>query len=329
MRAGPSRRVALAALAVAAGLAGWVAAQTPSPAGASAPPAAFRAALATKAPLLGLARAGKRLVAVGDWGVVVLSDDDGRTWRQAASVASRSMLTSVAFVDEKRGFAVGHGGTVLETNDGGEHWTRNHDAGADVVLLTIWFGSAGHGIAAGAFGFAMATHDGGRSWREFSLGEGDDRDRHLNGIFAVPGGPLYIAAEAGTVFRSSDGGATWATLRLPYDGSLWGGMPLRDGSVLVWGMRGHVLRSADQGKGWIDVPTGTNQSWTGGLQLADGTVVLVGLGGAVATSADGGRTFRTTIRPDRQTLSAVTVGTPGQLVIAGMTGIATLALAAP
>ena len=131
------------------------------------------------------------------------------------------------------------------------------------------------------------------------------------------------------VFRSSDGGANWTTLRLPYDGSLWGGIALKDGGVLVHGMRGHVLRSPDQGKTWTDAPTGTDQSWTGGLQLADERIVLVGLGGAVATSADGGRTFRTVIRPERQTLSAVKVGPSGQLVVTGLAGVGTHALAAP
>ena len=331
MIAAASRRLAALALVVAFGWPAGAPAQPPAPAAptAPAPGTAFRAPLAAKAPMLDIVRAGKRLVAVGDWGTVVLSDDDGRTWRQAASVPTRSMLTSAAFVDEKRGFAVGHGGVVLETKDGGETWTRNHDAGADVVLLTVWFAGPDHGIAAGAFGFAMATHDGGRTWRAFPVGEGDDHDRHLNAIFSVPGGPIYVAAEAGTIFRSTDDGRTWTTLHPPYDGSLWGGMPLRDGGVLVWGMRGHVLRSVDQGKSWIDVPTGTDQSWTDGVELADGKIVLVGLGGAVATSADGGRSFRTTIRPERQTLSAVAVGPPGQLVVAGSTGIATHSIAAP
>jgi len=193
----------------------------------------------------------------------------------------------------------------------------------------VWFGSAEHGIAVGAFGFAMATHDGGRTWKSFAPGEGDDRDRHLNAVFAGHTGALFIAAEAGTVFRSTDGGDTWTTLRLPYDGSLWGGMALRDGSLLVWGMRGHVLRSADLGKSWTDVPTGTDKSWTDGLQLPDGTIVLVGLSGAVATSRDEARSFRTTILPERQTFAAIEAGPSGQYVVAGLNGIATQPLVAP
>ena len=221
------------------------------------------------------------------------------------------MLTAVTFADANRGWAVGHGGTVLHTADGGENWALQHAAGADVTLLSVWFENASHGIAVGAFGHAMETSDGGRTWTKLAVGEGDDRDRHLNGIFAMPGGPLFIAAESGTVFRSTDNGKTWATLRLPYAGSIWGGMPLRDGTAIVYGMRGHVLHTADQGRTWSDVPTGADQSFSGGVQLADGTIVLVGLGGVIARSSDGGRSFESTIRPERQNYAAVARGGAG------------------
>ncbi|HET6802643.1 MAG TPA: glycosyl hydrolase, partial [Casimicrobiaceae bacterium] len=91
-------------------------------------PQAFRVAQPTRAPLIGVARAGPRLVAVGDYGVVVLSDDAGTTWRQARAVATRDLLTAVTFVDANRGFAVGHGGTILRTDDGGESWLRVREA---------------------------------------------------------------------------------------------------------------------------------------------------------------------------------------------------------
>ena len=39
-----------------------------------------------RAMLMGIARAGNRLVAVGEHGVVALSDDNGLSWRHAAEV---------------------------------------------------------------------------------------------------------------------------------------------------------------------------------------------------------------------------------------------------
>ncbi|MFT3810430.1 MAG: YCF48-related protein [Micropepsaceae bacterium] len=88
--------------------------------------------------LLAAAHAGKRLVAVGEFGHVALSDDDGKTWRQAKTVPTQSTLTSVVFVDEKTGFAAGHDKTILTTADGGETWsvqyTREISAEAGIRL---------------------------------------------------------------------------------------------------------------------------------------------------------------------------------------------------
>lgn len=283
--------------------------------------AAYQARLATKAPLTGATHAGSRLVAVGDFGIVLLSDDTGRSWRQAKSVPVRSMLTAVTFADDSNGWAVGHGGIVLATHDGGESWALVHSAGADVSLLSVWFGDAAHGIAVGAFGFAIETGDGGKTWKRITVGEGEDGDRHLNQIFAGRDQTLYVAAETGTVFVSRDRGRTWSASTLPYNGSMWGGMALREGPVLVWGMRGHVLRSDDAGRSWSEVPTGTDRSFSGGAQFANGMIVLAGLGGAVATSRDGGRHFQTSIRPDRGSYTAVVEAPGGRAILAGGSGV--------
>src|SRR6185369_10757001 len=78
------------------------------------------APLASSSLLLDLALAGNRMVAVGERGHVLLSDDQGATWRQAKSVPTRVMLTAVFFVDADYGWAVGHDETILNTVDGGE-----------------------------------------------------------------------------------------------------------------------------------------------------------------------------------------------------------------
>src|ERR1044071_614770 len=55
--------------------------------------------LASSSLLLDLSMAGSRMVAVGERGHVLLSDDQGATWRQAKSVPTRAMLTAVFFID--------------------------------------------------------------------------------------------------------------------------------------------------------------------------------------------------------------------------------------
>lgn len=289
-----------AAILVAGALALGLAAAAPAALAQTPPPAAYRAPHAVKAPILALVRAGRRLVAVGDYGTALLSDDDGRTWRQAAQMPTRETLTAASFIDGRHGWAVGHGGIVLATRDGGETWERLHSAGNDVVLFSVRFANAEQGLAVGAFGHAMETRDGGRSWRRLEVARGEQADRHLYHIFAGADSLLWITAEAGTVFRSGDGGASFTTLSLPYKGSIWSGLTLQDGSVLVAGMRGHVLHSTDQGRSWREVASGTDQALTAGVQRTSGEIVLAGLGGTVLRSRDGGRSFSAQVRPERQ-----------------------------
>lgn len=275
----------------------------------------------------------QRRVAVGEYGHVLLSDDAGKTWRQARSVPTVTTLTSVHFIDAQRGWAAGHGGVVLGTADGGETWQRLAGAlDGKEVILSIWFADANEGLAVGAFGYAARSHDGGRTWQAQTLAEGEDGERHLNQVFATAadaGGTrtLWVAAEGGLLFRSADGGARWEPVKTPYKGSLWGGTALADGTLLAWGMRGTVLRSDDGGKTFAVVPTGSEQSIGGGVQLADGRVVLAALGGTVLASTDAGRSFTATVRDDRAGFAAVLPGTGSEVLLLGQAGVIAHALA--
>lgn len=319
--------------------------------------------------LIGAARAGDRLVGVGEFGHVILSDDNGATWRQARSVPTRATLTSVYFIDASTGWAAGHDTTVLKTTDGGETWELQYDreisalqpdppplapppvdggvedefaeddgglgesaimdAGAelfemkpDTPVLTLVFADANTGVVAGAFGFAAITNDGGATWNKRRLSNAVDDDYHLNGAFTGPNGSLFIAGEAGYIYRSLDKGANWDLIATGYEGSLWGGMTLSDGSLLTFGMRGNVWRSTDLGSTWTKAETGTPESLASGVELADGRIVIVGLGGTVIVSTDKGLTWSVSNRADRKGLSAVIEAAPGQIAVFGEMGVA-------
>ena len=278
--------------------------------------------LATQSLLLDVARAGGRLVAVGEWGHVVLSDDAGETWRQAASVPTQRTLTEVFFASARRGWAVGHDAVVLHTSDGGENWELQFEAAAEEAnLLSVWFADTQHGLAAGAFGLLIETRDGGRTWQRRELEVAGEDEPHLNHVFAGPGDSIFIAAEFGSVFRSQGAGGSWERLDPPYQGSFWGGLTLDDGTILIFGMRGHAFRSEDGGDSWQVVDTDTDQSLQAAAELADGTVVLVGLGGVVAESRDGGLTFSAAVESDRRGIAAVAEGAGGSLLLFGETGV--------
>ncbi len=273
---------------------------------------------ASKVPVNAVALAGKRVVAVGDYGGIIYSDD-GKTYAQA-KVPTRTPLTSVAFVDDQRGWAAGHDGTILGTQDGGKSWSvlRQH-RGKEEVLLSIWFENAEHGLAVGQFGLALETLDGGKSWNEIVLLDGEAGERHMQHVFSAGGGVLLIAAEGGTVLRSSDNGKHWQAINTGNKGSFWVGAALPDGSVLMAGMRGHVYRSKDHGLTWAEMESGTQQSLTGIAQSEAG-VQLVGLGGVNLVSKDNGIHFETTVRKDRASQSAVAF-LNGSTLYFGSTGV--------
>ena len=282
---------------------------------AAEPLPAQKALLAEQALLLAVGKAGPRLVAAGEHGIVMLSDNEGATWRQATEVPTRTTLTAVSFVDEQHGWAVGHGGQILETLDAGDHWRLlSGEINGENSLFSVWFADAQRGLAVGPYGYAIATSDGGKTWSTLTVGEGDDAERHLNHVMADRGGRLYVMAESGGVFLSDDAGSTWRLVQTPYEGSLWGGLVRADGSILALGMAGHALLSRDRGETWTELSSGVEQSLTGAAELPDGRLVLVGLGGAMSVGT-ATLEFAGRIREDRQPAAAVVATSKGLVLL--------------
>lgn len=307
-----SHRLLVAALMLV--MAGWF---SRAPAANSEP-----ATLAPKSLLLGLARAGQRIVAVGDRGHVLLSDDQGRTWQQVI-VPSNAMLTGVSFGDATHGWAVGHDGVILATADAGRTWHRQaKDEGIDTVFLSVYFRDATHGWAVGAYGKFLTTTDGGATWIAQSP---SSLESHYNSINAGPGDSLYLTGESGLLLASTDGGEKWQALDVPYDGSLFGLLPVGQQDLLVYGLRGHVFASTDRGRSWTPRKSASEVLIMTGLQLKSGLVVLAGLGGNFQISRDQGRTF-SAWKPTQYNggVSALLETDDGALLVAGELGVARL-----
>lgn len=291
--------------------AGFVQAQAPAaPIPMQAQPARLSSS-AVLAPMLGAAQAGKRIVAVGDYGVALLSDDAGKTFRQAAKVPVSSTLTAVSFADDKNGWAVGHWGAILNTADGGETWAvQRLDSQEDRPLFSVHFFNAREGVAVGLWSLVLRTQDGGKTWETVTMPappEGGKADRNLFKAFVSPKGSLFVAAERGVVLRSDDRGQTWHYLNTGYKGSFWTGLALKDGTLIVAGLRGSVYRSVDDGHSWKAVDTGSKSSITDLIQV-DQRLIGVGLDGVQIESLDGGASFTWTQRDDRLSLTALASG---------------------
>lgn len=318
MRRPPIRSVCwLEALACAAGLA------LAAPMASAAPvvDALQRPALGVKAPqravLLALAQAGSRLVAVGERGIVALSDDQGASWRQAPCPVSVT-LTMVRFVNERHGVAVGHGGTVLTSADGGASWTLRLDGrriatllqaaaqsaplaharqeaerwvadGPDKPVLDLVAWDERRLLVVGAYGLALYSSDGGASWTSWMDRLPNPKGLHWY-VARRQGERLLLAGEQGLIARSDDGGQTFHSVATPYAGSWFTGELLDDGRLLLAGLRGNVWRSTPAGQGggitWTALRSPVPASITasaiapyGSLMLASQAGVLLKLQG--------------------------------------------------
>lgn len=277
-----------------------------------------RPALATVNPaqgyLLGLAQAGQRLVAVGERGLILLSDDQGATWRQATSPVSVT-LTAVRFADAEHGYAVGHGGSVLVSQDGGTSWTASLDGrraaqtllaaaqaqgnpraiaeakrlvedGPDKPFLDLWLKGAQEAYVVGAYGLALRTADGGKSWQPWLQRSVNPGGLHLNAIRSR-GQRVVIAGEQGLVLLSEDGGASFTPVETPYSGSFFTLELPADGSIVIAGLRGNALRSDDSGASWSPLASPVEASITASALQANGKPIFVNQAGMILREQDG------------------------------------------
>jgi len=321
---------------------------------------AAKSPLASRTLVNGLALAGDRLVAVGQRGHVLLSDDQGKSWRQA-QVPSSSDLVAVAFATPQQGWAVGHDGVVLRSADAGASWTRVLDGrsagalmlehyrreaatatdakqaaalvqeaerfaaqGAENPFLDIAFENANTGYLVGAFGLIFRTTDGGASWQPLLHATDNPKALHLYAVRAV-GGEVYVAGEQGLLLKLDRDTGRFRALELPYKGTLFGltGTPR---ALLVHGLRGTLLRSSDAGRSWQTLNTGLQVGLTASHTDAQGRIAIVSQAGHVLISRDDGASFAPAKLDKPLPAAAVALVGPSALVVGGPRGLAPLAL---
>ncbi len=298
--------------------------------------------------LIAVTRAGDRIVAVGERGIIIWSDDNGRTWSQG-KVPVQVTLTGVYFITPQKGWAVGHSGVVLATVDGAVSWTKQLDGFQINSLLSrarettqsaivdeyarlmtaqfpadplfdVLFLDENNGFVIGAYGLFLRTDDAGETWipwqEQLTNPDGD----HLHAISVSTDDLIFIVGERGALYVSTDQGQTFVESKSGYDGSYFGVTFTRDNKILIYGLRGHVFRSSDQGQTWSEIDLNINRSWMGGALLDDGRIILVNQAGHIVLSSDKGENFELLADHGEQLVNVVETSS-GDLVLVGMRGI--------
>lgn len=320
-------------------------------------------ALTAKTPerdfLEAITRAGNRLIAVGEHGLIIYSDDSGQDWHQAA-VPVDVTLTTVAFATPQDGWAGGALGVVLHTIDGGVTWKiqitglqvnqliatatkqfaasnptdpvtqralRRADifllAGPDKPFLSILPFDANNVQIFGAYRMCIKTSDAGKTWKDCSLDIPDPISHNLYHV-VQSGASIYVAGESGTVFRSDNQGQTFSQLTAPADDTLFGILVTPDHTLLSFGVAGGLFRSADQGQTWSTETIGSQSDLTSAIILKSRLILILSVAGSVYLSSDDGASFQALQTNEGMGLFGVAEAPNGNVVLVGSGGIRVL-----
>jgi photosystem II stability/assembly factor-like uncharacterized protein len=289
--------------------------------------------------LLDIASAGERLVAVGERGHILSSNDGGANWVQAR-VPTSVMLTRVFFASPQLGWAVGHDGNILVSRDGGINWELQRDGVSDQARINDErAGRAKSELNALREQLSTVTDEA----RESLLLAVEEAEAALDlariildePVYAPPLMGVWFANEEqgwasgayGTLLYTANGGRHWDDWSHKVDNPdelhLNGVAGGADGSVYLASEWGYVFRSDSGGENWQPVETGYEGSFFGMLtNPATHSVFAYGLLGTIYRSTDGGETWKELRSMARASLFGADVDDAGTLVFVGQGGTA-------
>ena len=250
-----------------------------------------------------VAVAGDRIVAVGERGHIIYSDDQGQSWTQAQVPVSVT-LTGVDFGTEREGWAVGHSGAVLHSSDAGATWELQLD-GIQAARLAI---ASQEAEIADMERRIEDAPDAQKEDLEWAL---DDLTFALENMEAdLDIGPVnpfldvwfrdaehgFVVGAYGMMFHTKDGGRTWQDWAPRLDNSqnfhLNAITEVAGGALVVVGEAGQIHVSVDGGETWERRESPYPGSLFGVLGTGRVNEILAfGLRGTLLESTDLGRSW--------------------------------------
>lgn len=269
---------------------------------------AIESTLGAHSVLMSVTHLGDKLIAVGERGLILCSDDSGNSWRQLSSPVSVT-LTGVRFFDDKNGYAIGHGGIVLRTTNGGVDWevqlngrqladhllqyaeeSGNEESlglaqllmadGPDKPFLDLLLLGRDHLVVVGAYGFAFESKDGGETWVSWMDRIDNPFGLHLYSI-RKQDSRVLIVGEQGFVALSVDGGETFETIETPYEGSFFTAQLMGSDDIVLAGLRGNTFVSNDNGQDWKEIKNPISSSIIASFIHSDGQVIMANQAGVL------------------------------------------------
>lgn len=288
---------------------------------------ALQSPLAAKGMLLGIAMAGERIVAVGDRGIAVYSDDGGANWKQAVVPVSVT-LTAVKFASKEHGWAIGHDGVILATHDGGKSWQKQFDGNTAnplvlkeletrVKALELKRDKASSRDRAAA---DTALEAAGNALEDAKAGAEFGPSRPLFGLWVGDESTVVTVGSFGQIFHTADGGKTWESWGSRIDnpeGFHYNNIARQsDGALLISGEAGKLRRSRDNGATWETIDTGYSGHLYGTVAFPENKVLVTyGFAGNFFRSTDDGKSWTALPRLTQKALVGSVILADGTLLL--------------
>jgi photosystem II stability/assembly factor-like uncharacterized protein len=250
----------------------------------------------------------------GASGTLLKTTDGGTSWVSQNS-GSTSTLTSLYFVDAQTGWSTSGDDMIRKTTDGGDSWAVQYTAtGTYVSLEDVYFRNASFGFVVG---FSLGgpdvfrTTDGGQTWSTQDYSNSwfqtvcflDDQIGWAAGItastisYATPdpfgmGGGLSISGQKSTIWKTTDGGLTWAAGVFPTSNWLNGVLFTDANNGMLVGTGGIIIQTTDGGTNWVSQlsPLGSSHALQS-IRCSGSGGWIVGSGGEILRTTDAGSSW--------------------------------------
>ncbi|MBL3557559.1 photosystem I reaction center subunit IV [Marinobacter sp. JB05H06] len=277
-------------------------------------------------------RAGERIVAAGERGHIIFSDDQGETWVQG-QVPVSATLTGVDFGTEAEGWAVGHSGVVLHSGDAGKTWELQL-TGIEAAELAIE--SRQQQIEEMEQKIEEAPEEE-KADLEWALDDLFFSMENLESDLEIgPVNPFldvwfenedhgFVVGAYGMFLRTTDGGETWRDwaprLENPTGFHLNAITQITGGALVIVGEAGQIFVSVDGGESWEKRESPYEGSLFGAIGTGQVNEVLAfGLRGNMFLSTDLGKSWKVVPNEAGATLNNGAVSDDGRITLVGNGG---------
>ena len=276
--------------------------------------------------------AGDRIVAVGERGHIIYSDDDGQTWTQG-NVPVSVTLTAVDFGSDTHGWAVGHSGVVLHTENAGESWSLQL-TGVGAAELAIAGKEKQVAAMEEHIEEAPESEKGDLEWALDDLiftmeNMQSDLDigpvNPLLGVWFENDQHGFVVGAYGMILRTEDGGNTWNDWAGQIDNArnfhLNSIARIAGGALAIVGEVGQIYVSVNGGDTWEQRESPYEGSLFGVIGTGQVNEILAfGLRGTMLFSTDLGKSWRMVPNSAGATLNDGAVAEDGRITLVGNGG---------